>query len=150
MDLFVGVVLYDDQERIYLIKEDDKNQIGRDRWNLPGGSVDIGESLIESAIREVKEETGYKTDINSLLGCYKCRKMDKAWVYIVFGAKTKSAKGKLEDPDIKEGRWFSKEKFLHMDSSELVHPDMQLVYNIAIENRGLRTDSVKYIDYNIQ
>lgn len=45
MDIFVGTVLIDNQERIFLIKERDKNRIGKDRLNLPGGSVDGNESL---------------------------------------------------------------------------------------------------------
>lgn len=150
MEIFVGIVLYDDKDRIYLIKENDKNQIGKDRWNLPGGSVDMGESLVEAAAREAKEETGYKSKMNSLLGCYKCKKMDKAWVYIVFGAKVIGHKGKQIDPEIKKGKWFEKGEFLHLDSTKLVHPDMQLVYDIGLKGRGLKVDSIKYIDYDIQ
>ena len=54
LDIFVGVVLLDYQERIYLIKEADKNKIGKNRWNLPGGSVDGEEGLVEAVLRETK------------------------------------------------------------------------------------------------
>lgn len=32
-------------------------------WNIPGGHVDEGETLIEAAIREAKEETGFIVEI---------------------------------------------------------------------------------------
>jgi ADP-ribose pyrophosphatase YjhB (NUDIX family) len=148
MEIFVGTVLIDENERIFLIKENDKNKIGLDRWNLPGGSVDGKESLIEAACRETKEETGYETQVTSLLGCYKCAKKDKLWVYIVFGAAPIKKMGRATDLEVKKGKWFTKQEFMHLDVSQLVHPDMQLVYKIAISGRGCPVDSVKSIDYS--
>ena len=39
-------------------------------WGLPGGNVDVGESVEEGTIREVFEETGLHTKVTRLIGIY--------------------------------------------------------------------------------
>ncbi|RZU60910.1 NUDIX hydrolase [Zhihengliuella halotolerans] len=38
------------------------------RWTLPGGGVELGESIEDGAVREVEEETGYQVELTGLLG----------------------------------------------------------------------------------
>lgn len=41
-----------------------------DWWNLPGGGMEVGETVEEALHREVYEETGLKVEIEQLVGVY--------------------------------------------------------------------------------
>ncbi|MDH3326999.1 MAG: NUDIX hydrolase [Gammaproteobacteria bacterium] len=46
-------------------------------WALPGGFVDVGESVERAAVREAKEETSLDVSLIRLLGCYSAPERDK-------------------------------------------------------------------------
>lgn len=50
-----------------------KRRDGNDRWDIPKGHVEEGESPAEAAIREAKEEAGIIAEIENLedLGCHR-------------------------------------------------------------------------------
>lgn len=56
----VRVVLLDDDGRLLLFQTLDPTmpEIGQ-WWELPGGGLEIGESYAETAVREIREETGF-------------------------------------------------------------------------------------------
>jgi ADP-ribose pyrophosphatase YjhB (NUDIX family) len=41
-----------------------------DLWALPGGGMDIGESIAQAVTREVKEETGLDVEVTGIVGIY--------------------------------------------------------------------------------
>lgn len=46
------------------------HKIDNDLWALPGGGHDAGESLTDTVVREVKEETGLDVEVLRLVGTY--------------------------------------------------------------------------------
>ena len=41
-----------------------------DLWALPGGAMDVGESMADTVVREVKEETGIDVEVTGVVGIY--------------------------------------------------------------------------------
>ena len=61
----VSAVIFDRRGRLLLQQRSDGGQ-----WGLPGGSVEIGESVRDAIQREVREETGLTTTVRRLVGVY--------------------------------------------------------------------------------
>ena len=60
-----SAVVVDGRGRILLQRRADSGN-----WALPGGGMEVNESLTGSVIREVKEETGYQIEVTGLVGTY--------------------------------------------------------------------------------
>jgi 8-oxo-dGTP pyrophosphatase MutT (NUDIX family) len=61
----VLVVVANEAGEILLIRRTDN-----DKWALPGGAIDLGESVRQAAVRETKEETGIDCEITGIVGIY--------------------------------------------------------------------------------
>ncbi|MEU0780959.1 NUDIX domain-containing protein [Streptomyces sp. NPDC006173] len=61
----VTAIVRDDDGRLLIIHKTDN-----DLWALPGGGHDIGESIGDTVVREVVEETGITVQIDSIVGLY--------------------------------------------------------------------------------
>ncbi|MFI8358998.1 NUDIX domain-containing protein [Streptomyces sp. NPDC085612] len=65
MVVAASAVVTDDRGRILLQRRRDNGL-----WALPGGGMDLTDSLPGTAVREVKEETGFDVEITGLVGTY--------------------------------------------------------------------------------
>ncbi|MFJ5447195.1 NUDIX hydrolase [Methylobacillus methanolivorans] len=73
--------IVEQQGRFLLVEEETADGI---RLNQPAGHVENGESLLEAAVREAREETAYRFTPQSLLGIYHWRHPLKDITYLRF------------------------------------------------------------------
>lgn len=72
----VSVAAFDRDGRLLLIQRRDN-----ERWAMPGGIVEYGETLAGAATREVREESGVEVRITALLGVYEARRHGFQTIY---------------------------------------------------------------------
>lgn len=113
-----------------MIKDGDKyllqNRVKKDwqGYTFPGGHIEPGESIVQSAIREVKEETGLIMKNPRLVG------VKQFWVksgrYIVFLFSATKFSGDLRGSNEGEVGWFTKEemKSIHLVNHFFEHLDV--------------------------
>lgn len=112
-DSAFAIIVHSDS--ILLVKARDK-----DRWQLPGGRLESGESPVQAVVREVKEETGLRARVVRLTGRYRREDGTVARVYCAH------ARGRLSGArrEIVAQRWFpireAKERVGHRTRRRLV------------------------------
>lgn len=60
-----SAAVVDDEGRLLL-----QRRVDNGLWAMPGGAMEMTESLPEAAVREVREETGYEVEVTGLVGTY--------------------------------------------------------------------------------
>ena len=108
----VGAVIIEGGE-ILLIKRG--NEPGAGQWTLPGGIVELGESLEDAVRREVFEECGIKVEIQYLAGIVERVIRDDEgkikYHYIITDYTARCLKGALRaGSDVTEAGWFPLDK----------------------------------------
>jgi len=104
----VASVIIDDRGRALLIKRRD-NQ----RWEPPGGVLELGETITEGLCREALEETGLSVEPVALTGVYK--NMSRGIVALVFRCKATGGKLTVND-EVTDFKWAAPDEIKNMAS----------------------------------
>jgi len=63
----VGAAIINDEGKVLIALRGKKAKNERGKWEIPGGAVELGETLSEAIKREVKEEIGVVIEVGELL-----------------------------------------------------------------------------------
>ncbi|MFJ5989612.1 NUDIX hydrolase [Lentzea sp. NPDC092896] len=129
----VSAFVQDEDGRILMIRRTDN-----DKYSIPGGQQDVGETLAQTAVREVKEETGIDVDVVELIGLYSNPNHVIAYnngevrqeFSICFRAKPTSRKTSTSI-ESKEVAWVDQERLDNLD----IHPSIRLRISHALAER---------------
>jgi len=96
-----------------------------DKWTMPGGTLDFGESLTDCATREAREETGLQIRITGLIGTYTDPHILIAYsdgevrqeFTFVYAAEIEAGDLKIDD-ESKEASWVSLKSAIELPLAE--------------------------------
>jgi 8-oxo-dGTP diphosphatase len=94
----VGAVITDDDGRVLVIQRRDNG-----KWQLPGGVLELDESIYQGLCREVLEETGVTVEPGRLTGVYK--NLTLGVVALVFRARIAAGEPRPTDESAQVDWW---------------------------------------------
>jgi 8-oxo-dGTP diphosphatase len=114
----VGAIIIED-DRVVLVKRGHPPLEGK--WSIPGGVLEIGETLRKAAVRETLEETGLAVEPGELLGVFERVIPDEKgrmrYHYVLIDFLCRRVAGELQaGDDAREVRWFRRDELaaLHL------------------------------------
>lgn len=130
----VGAIIEDDKGRVLLVKHKPmKGDFWRGKWICPGGELEVGETIEEGIIREVREETNLEIALTKPLTPFdRIVKTDGRVslhvLYIDYLARVVGGELRTGD-DVGEARWVTKETLLKL--WEELHDDTKRLLKVA-------------------
>lgn len=100
--------LITDGDRILVVKRE--NEPGKGLWSIPGGLLEVGETVQEGVKREIREETGLDVEVVELLDVVDnitCDEVGRVcFHYVLVDFLCRVTQGELTpDTDVKETQW---------------------------------------------
>ncbi|WP_158850438.1 NUDIX domain-containing protein [Saccharothrix deserti] len=117
---------------------------GRPMWILPGGGLDHGEDPYDAVVREVFEETGYRAEVDRLLGIQNFSgpmvhdgvEVDYHRIRIMYEAHIVGGELTFEvDGSTDQAAWFPLDEVPHLDHVESVDYALELLRSLPKDGR---------------
>ena len=124
----VGAIIVDERGRVFLARRGRKAKNERGLWEFPGGSVEMGERLVDALKREIREEYGVEIEVGELLDVvdHILPTEGQHWVSPTFICRLASGEPTIREPEkCAEIGWFAPDQ---------VPPDLTVISRENLEN----------------
>ena len=113
----VGAIIID-EDRVVLVKRGHAPLQGK--WSIPGGVLEVGETLRKAVVREVREETGLTIEPGELLGVFERVLPDDQgrmrYHYVLIDFLCRRVTGELSAADdAEQARWFHRHELAGLE-----------------------------------
>ncbi len=128
-----GIVI--ERDRVLLVRRGHAPLRGE--WSIPGGVLEVGETVREAAVREVFEETGLTVEVGELLGVFDRILRDAEertlYHYVLVDFLCRRIAGDLQAAaDAADARWFTDGELGSLSLAE----DTAAVIKLGFEKSG--------------
>jgi ADP-ribose pyrophosphatase YjhB (NUDIX family) len=124
----VAIVTRADDERFLLVQRGEDP--GKGLWGLPGGFVEMGETVYDALPREILEETGYEIEIGELVGVWSFFNDAKKIAGVALVYETRVLRGELQiASDSTNAEWVTYERALQFPLAFETHRDALNLWN---------------------
>jgi len=135
----VGAIIIE-HDRVVLVKRAHPPLLGE--WSIPGGMLEVGETLRQAAVREVLEETGVCVEAGELLGVFDRIVRDSnertLYHYVLIDFLCRKIAGEPKPAgDAAEARWFTRGELAQLSLAE----DTAEVIKLGFEKSVRESDS---------
>jgi len=90
------------------------------KWNIPSGRIEDSEKVIDAAVREVFEETGYQVRLTGFSGIYRFfSESGNLITRLNFVGEISGGELKCDGKEILAVKWIDLDEFSKIDNSEL-------------------------------
>lgn len=112
----VGALILNDEKQVLLVKSNK----WKDRFTLPGGHIELGETAEQALKREVKEEVGLKIKIIKFLQFQEAIYSQEFWkpkhfIFLDFLCQAKTTQVKIDNTEIQDYLWTDPKTALTMN-----------------------------------
>ncbi len=123
-------------DSVLLIQRGREPRLGE--WTVPGGAVELGESLRDAAIREIREECGIEIRLGQVMDAFDIVSKDQAgrvkYHYIVVDFAASYAGGDLRaGGDVMDARWVSVEELERFSLDEMTRREIKRVLSNEVK-----------------
>ena len=120
----VGAIVFDDAGRVLLIQRG--KPPAENSWTIPGGRVELGETLRDACVREFREETGLDIDVGPVAEVVDrvTRSGDHiAFHHVIIDFLARVTGGQMQPgTDARDVRWFEPDELADLQVTEGLLP----------------------------